>query len=120
MGWLLLGLAVTTNVAASVFLKYSAIERADRPGLLHAVSDWRLLAAVFAYFISFVFYATSMSRLPLTVAQPVLTIGVLAGVGVAACLLFDEPVTPIKLIGYGLIVVALGLFAWSGVAELKR
>ena len=120
MGWLLLGLAVTSNVAASVLLKYAAIERAARPGLLHAVSDWRLLAAIFAYGVSFVFYATSMSRLPLSIAQPVLTIGVLGGVGLAAALLFDEAVTPVRLVGYGLIVVALALFAWSGVADVER
>jgi multidrug transporter EmrE-like cation transporter len=120
MGWLLLGLAITSNVAASIFLKFSAIARAAHPGLLQTALDWRLLAAVGAYFISFVFYAASMSRLPLTIAQPVLTIGVLTGVGVAASLLFDEPVTPVKLIGYGLILAALALFAWSGVAELRR
>jgi small multidrug resistance pump len=120
MGWLFLGLAISGNVAASLFLKYSAIDRAAHAGLLQTALDWRLLAAVAAYGVSFVFYAASMSRLPLTIAQPVLTIGVLAGVGLAASLLFDEHVTPVRLAAYGLIVVALGLFAWSGVAEMNR
>jgi multidrug transporter EmrE-like cation transporter len=120
IGWILLGLAVSGNVAASVFLKYAAIDRAAHPGLLQAALDWRLLAAIGAYFVSFVFYASSMSRLPLTVAQPVLTVGVLAGVGVAAAVMFHEHVTPIKMAAYGLILVALALFAWSGVADVNH
>lgn len=120
MGWLLLGLAVTGNVAASVFLKYAAMDRAAHPGLLQVALDWRLLAAIVAYVFSFVFYASSMSRLPLTIAQPVLTVGVLAGVAAAAFVLFDEHLTPIKVAGYGMIIVALALFAWSGVTELNR
>ena len=120
MGWLFLGLAIASNVTASVFLKYSAIDRIANPGLLQAVLNWKLIAAVLAYSISLLFYATSMSRLPLSIVQPVLTIGVLAGVGLFASLLFDEHITPAKMIGYGLILVALALFAWSGVKEPDR
>jgi small multidrug resistance pump len=120
MGWLLLGLAIGGNVAASVFLKFAAIDRASHPGLLQAALDWRLLGAVVAYLFSFVFYAASMSRLPLTVAQPVLTIGVLAGVGLAASALFAEHITPLRMAGYGLILAALALFAWSGITEMNR
>ena len=119
MGWLLLGLAVAGNVTASVLLKFAAIDREAHPGMLQAFLDWRLLSAVGAYGVSFVFYAASMSRLPLSIAQPILTIGVLAGVGLAASLLFDEHITAIKAAGYGLILLALALFAWSGIAALK-
>ena len=111
---------VLLNAAAQLFLKagvtrigefvFSA-ENIVPIGTRIAMSPW-ILAGLSCYVVSVVVWILGLSRVPVSVAYPMLSIGYILN-AVAAWWLFGESLTAQKLVGIGFIVVGVYLVARS-------
>lgn len=116
----LLMLGVLLNAAAQLLLKAGT----NRVGEFAFSMDnvvpvgWRLfssapiLAGLGCYVVSVVVWILALSRVPVSVAYPMLSVGYIVN-AVAAWMLFGESLTAQKLIGIGFIVVGVYLVARS-------
>jgi len=71
-----------------------------------------ILAGLACYVVSVVVWILGLSRVPVSVAYPMLSVGYIVN-AFAAYLLFGESITAQKLIGIGFIVVGVFLVARS-------
>ena len=71
-----------------------------------------ILAGVVCYVVSLVVWLIGLSRVEVSVAYPMLSLGYIAN-AVAAWYLFDESVGPLRLAGIGLIVAGVALITRS-------
>jgi multidrug transporter EmrE-like cation transporter len=71
-----------------------------------------ILGGLTCYVISVVIWIMALSRVPVSVAYPMLSIGYIVN-AFAAFYLFDEPLAGQKLLGIGFIVVGVWLVARS-------
>ncbi len=113
--WTLLLGGVALNAAAQLLLKgatrSSGVLFADRGGvswtaaehLLRAPPLWGGLAC---YAVSVVLWVGALSRVPVSVAYPLLSIGYIVN-AFAAAALFGEALTAVKLAGIALIVAGV-------------
>ena len=79
---------------------------------LRLFSEPRVVAGVVAYFLSMLAWLLALSRVPVSVAYPMLSLGYVITV-LAAWWWFGEAVTPQRLGGVGLIVLGVFLVARS-------
>lgn len=107
--------AVLLGAAAQLLLKAGTnaigVFAFDAPGLASAgirlAVDPRVLAGLAAYALSLVAWVLALSRVPVSVAYPMVSLGYVVTV-LAAWWWLGEAVTPQRLAGVGLIV--LGVF----------
>jgi len=71
-----------------------------------------ILAGVGCYVVSLVVWILGLSRVPVSVAYPMLSVGYIVN-AVAAWLLFGESITAQKLVGIGMIIIGVVLVARS-------
>lgn len=71
-----------------------------------------ILGGLACYGISVVVWIMALSRVPVSIAYPMLSIGYIVN-AIAAFYLFDEPLAGQKLLGIGFIVVGVWLVARS-------
>jgi len=71
-----------------------------------------ILGGVACYVVSLVVWILALSRVPVSVAYPMLSVGYIVN-AVAAWMLFGESLTAQKLVGIGFIVVGVFLVARS-------
>ncbi len=117
--WSLLLAGVALNAAAQLLLK--AATRHSGPLVTDASRvDWTNATALLAapplwiglgcYGVSVVLWLGALSRLPVSVAYPMLSLGYVVN-AVAAAVLFGEAVTTLKLAGIGLIGIGVILLS---------
>ena len=111
---------VLLNAAAQLFLKAGTL----RIGEFAFSADnivpigWQLatqpfiVAGVGCYVISLVVWIMGLSRVPVSIAYPMLSIGYIVS-AIAAWYLFGESLTAQKMIGIGFIVIGVFLVARS-------
>ena len=111
---------VLLNAAAQLFLKAGTL----RIGEFAFSADnivpigWQLatqpfiVAGVGCYVISLVVWIMGLSRVPVSIAYPMLSIGYIVS-AIAAWYLFGESLTAQKMIGIGFIVIGVYLVARS-------
>ena len=111
---------VLLNAAAQLFLKAGTL----RIGEFAFSADnivpigWQLatqpfiVAGVGCYVISLVVWIMGLSRVPVSIAYPMLSIGYIVS-AIAAWYLFGESLTAQKMIGIGFIVIGVYLVAKS-------
>ena len=75
-------------------------------------SSPHIIAGVACYVVSLVVWITALSRVPVSIAYPMLSIGYVVN-AVAAWMLFGESLTAQKLVGIGFILVGVWLVARS-------
>ena len=80
-------------------------------GLKVAASPF-VLGGLACYAVSVVVWIMALSRVPVSIAYPMLSIGYIVNAG-AAWILFGESLTAQKLIGIGFIIVGVWLVARS-------
>ena len=102
-------LAVVLGTAAQLFLK--AGTNATPVGFGLALEP-RILAGVACYGVSLVVWILSLSKTPVSVAYPMVSLGVALNAGLAWWLL-GETVTPMRMAGIGVIIVGVFLVARS-------
>lgn len=84
--------------------------------LLHA--GWQLswnpyiYGGLGCYVVSVVVWILALSRVPVSMAYPMLSIGYVV-TAVAAWAFLGEAVTPLRLVGIGVIIVGVFIVAWS-------
>ena len=71
-----------------------------------------ILAGVGCYVVSLVVWILGLSRVPVSIAYPMLSVGYIVN-AVAAWMLFGESLTVQKLVGIGFIVIGVFLVARS-------
>jgi multidrug transporter EmrE-like cation transporter len=113
-GPLLLLLCLLLSAAASYFLKLGAM--ASGPGNLVQLAShpWTLLGGL-CYAATFAFYAIALQKVPLSLAQPVITGGASVVAALLSVLLLREALSPVNWLGLGLLCAGLYLlFAGRG------
>lgn len=110
MKWLILVLGIAANASASVLVKMAMMPPRKFPSLadpLAALSNWPFWLGLALYGGAFLLYAAALARLPLNVAQPVLTSGAVATVALLSILIFREPFQ--WTTGAGILLVIAGV-----------
>ena len=111
---------VLLNAAAQLFLKAGtnrigefafSLDNVMPIGMKIASSPF-ILGGLACYVVSVVVWILGLSRVPVSVAYPLLSVGYIVN-AVAAYFLFGEALVPQKLIGIGFIVVGVFLVARS-------
>jgi len=123
MTWAAFALVMTgvlLNAIAQLALKASVSETGvisfDLPSLLSSASHlmvnvWLWLGLV-CYAVSVVVWILALSRVDVSIAYPMLSIGYVVN-AIAAWRLFDEPLGAGRLIGIGIIIVGVYVLARS-------
>ena len=100
---------VLLNAAAQLLLK--AGTNAMPLGLRLAIEP-HILAGLACYVVSVVVWVVALSRVPVSIAYPMLSIGYVVN-AIAAWYLLGEAVTPMRLVGIGIIVLGVFIVARS-------
>ena len=100
---------VLLNAAAQLLLK--AGTNAMPLGLRLAIEP-HILGGLACYVVSVVVWVIALSRLPVSMAYPMLSIGYVVN-AIAAWYLLGEAVTPMRLAGIGVIIVGVFMVARS-------
>ena len=100
---------VLLNAGAQLLLK--AGTNARPLGLALAVEP-HILAGLACYVVSVVLWVVALSRVPVSIAYPMLSIGYVVN-AVAARYLLGEAVTPMRLAGIAIIVLGVFVVARS-------
>ncbi|MEJ0036067.1 MAG: SMR family transporter [Gammaproteobacteria bacterium] len=120
--WSLLLTGVALNAAAQLLLKaatrYSGalVSDAGRVDWLNATALVKappLWIGLGCYGVSVILWLGALSRLPVSVAYPMLSLGYVIN-AVAAALLFGEAITAMKLAGIGLIGIGVIILSRAG------
>ena len=106
--WFILA-GVLLNAAAQLLLK--AGTNAMPLGIRLAIEP-HILAGLACYVISVVVWVVALSRVPVSIAYPMLSIGYVVN-AVAAWALLGEALTPMRLAGIAVIVVGVFMVARS-------
>ena len=78
--------------------------------LWQMMHTWPFIAGVACYMISLVTWILGLSRVPVSVAYPLLSFGYIIN-AVAAHYLFGEALTPLRFLGFGLVIVGVYMIA---------
>jgi multidrug transporter EmrE-like cation transporter len=100
---------VLLNAAAQLLLK--AGTNAMPLGVRLAIEP-HILAGLACYVVSVVVWIVALSRVPVSIAYPMLSIGYVVN-AIAAWYLLGEAVTPMRLVGIGIIVLGVFIVARS-------
>jgi len=106
--WFILG-GVLLNATAQLLLK--AGTNAMPLGLRLAIEP-HILAGLACYVISVVVWVVALSRVPVSIAYPMLSIGYVVN-ALAAWALLGEALTPMRMAGIAVIVVGVFMVARS-------
>ena len=100
---------VLLNAAAQLFLK--AGTNAMPLGLRLAIEP-HILGGLACYVVSVVVWVVALSRVPVSIAYPMLSIGYVVN-AIAAWAWLGESVTPMRMAGIGIIVLGVFIVARS-------
>jgi multidrug transporter EmrE-like cation transporter len=100
---------VLLNAGAQLLLK--AGTNAAPLGLRLAIEP-HILAGLACYVVSVVVWVVALSKVPVSMAYPMLSIGYVVN-AIAAYYLLGESVTPMRLAGIGVIIVGVFIVARS-------
>jgi multidrug transporter EmrE-like cation transporter len=104
-----ISVAVVLGTAAQLFLK--AGTNATPVGFALALEP-RILAGVFCYAVSLIVWILALSKTPVSIAYPMVSLGFALN-ALLAWWLLGEDLAPLKLVGIGFIVVGVILVARS-------
>ena len=104
-----ISVAVVLGTAAQLFLKAGTNATPVGFGL---VLEPRILAGAACYAVSLIVWILALSKTPVSVAYPMVSLGFALNAGLAWWLL-GESVTPLRMAGIGIIIVGVFLVARS-------
>ena len=73
---------------------------------LRLATEWHIVTAMFCYAFSVVVWILALSRVPVSIAFPMLSMAYVVN-AIAAWYLLGEPFNPTKLIGMGVIILGV-------------
>ena len=100
---------VLLNAAAQLLLK--AGTNAQPLGLGLAIEP-HILGGLACYVVSVVVWVVGLSKIPVSIAYPMLSVGYVVN-AIAAYYLLGEAVTPMRFVGIGIIIVGVFVVARS-------
>ncbi|MDB5188941.1 MAG: putative Conserved rane protein [Candidatus Nomurabacteria bacterium] len=111
MGIIYLIIAFILNGTATVLFKVEAGKGIILKGsLLHIISsNYAMILGFILFAINAIFYILALRSLPLALAYPVMTVMSLIIVTAASIIIFHEHITPVQIVGYLLLIVAIVL-----------
>jgi small multidrug resistance pump len=116
MNWALIVFGIFSNAMASTLAKSAGM---PVDGVAAGLINWRLLMSIGFYGLAFLAYATAVRRLPLNVAHPISTAGAIILVGAISYFQFHEEFSPLRILGYALLLLGIIALAGSGMTEVK-
>ena len=105
------------TVAANITLKLAAQSRGIGGSWPLSIFNWRTCAAAAFFAMAFLFYALLLKRLPLSLAQAILSMQYVLVI-LAANVFLREPIGGVRWIG--IAIVALGLIIIGASPDLKK
>tara|TARA_B110000008_G_C16508933_1_gene379329 strand:- start:7 stop:378 length:372 start_codon:yes stop_codon:yes gene_type:complete len=99
-------LKIAANIIGPISLKSNVLE------LLSLSMNIYLLLGLMSYFISTIIWIVALSRVSVSIAYPMISLGYVF-VALAAWFLFNEPLSSIKLLALGIIIFGIILLAHS-------
>ncbi len=114
VSFILIVTGVMLNVAAQLLIKsgtnaigYFEYSRENiLPIGWKLATEPHIIGALTCYVVGVVVWILALSRVQVSIAYPLLSLGYLVN-AVAAYYLFDEAITPAKLVGMGIIIVGV-------------
>src|SRR5882757_8356640 len=100
---------VLLNAGAQLLLKAGTNAR---PLGLELAIEPHILGGLACYVVSVVLWVVALSKVPVSIAYPMLSIGYIVN-AVAAYYLLGESITPMRLVGIGIIIVGVFVVARS-------
>jgi multidrug transporter EmrE-like cation transporter len=98
------------NAMGSVVLKFSTVyKNSGQPN--EGLHNWLMIGALLIFAVSFPLYGIGLSKIKLSVAQPIFASTTFLTVSLIAVLLFKEAIEPLKLAGMGIMLVGIFLVA---------
>ncbi|OGT03499.1 MAG: 4-amino-4-deoxy-L-arabinose transferase, partial [Gallionellales bacterium RIFCSPLOWO2_02_60_31] len=73
---------------------------------LKLATEWHIVGALFCYALSVVVWILALSRVPVSIAFPMLSMAYVVN-AVAAWYLLDEAFNPTKMVGIGVIILGV-------------
>lgn len=116
MNWLLLLPCIAFNGVAAFFIKLGMQSTFRLPSIqdpMAVIANWPLLVAVACYASAFVAYAAALSKLPLTVVNPIVTSGTTVTVAILGFSIFREPIRATTCIGIATVILGVLLISRS-------
>jgi len=114
VSFILIFVGVMLNAAAQILMKAGtnavghfefSMENVLPIGLKLA-TEWHIATALFCYALSVVVWILALSRVPVSIAFPMLSMAYVVN-AVAAWYLLGEPFSSIKLVGMGVIILGV-------------
>ncbi len=99
-------LKIAANTIGPISLKSNVLE------LLNLSMNIHLMLGLMSYFFSTIIWIIALSRVSLSVAYPMVSLGYVF-VALAAWYLFNEPLSSMKLLALGIIIFGIILLAYS-------
>lgn len=116
MKYIILIAGILSNVFANVLVKVAMMPPRKIPTLkdpLSVLTNWPLWLGLCMYGLAFVIYAAVLTKLPLHVANPILTSGSIAGVTLLSAFMFKETLTITAIAGICLVIFGVILISIS-------
>ena len=109
MGYVLLVVAFTLNAVANVLLKNGSRAIGEEGGMSISAlaTNYLLLGGVFLFALNMVAYTVALSRLPLSIAYPIMVAGTLLVVTLFSALYLGESITIVQFTGLILLGVSI-------------
>jgi multidrug transporter EmrE-like cation transporter len=112
MDFVMLITSVLLGAAGQVLMKWGIVSPKPlwhhNPAFLRLVSSWPVLAGLFSYGLSSVFWLLTLKKMDLSLAYPLVSLGYIL-VLIAGNLIFHETIPPIRWLGMGFILAGVFL-----------
>lgn len=120
--WTALAAAIGLSAMAQILFKYALMQapssataasnQAALPGVLAMLLLPGVIAGLLTYGVSTVLWLFALKRLELSLAYPFVAVGIVLTT-LAGAMLFNETVSPIRILGVGLICLGVTLVGQS-------
>ena len=111
---LILVLAASVNSCiGNLLLKQSRLVSPPDAGLIEKMLNLYFIAGVGFYGVNVLFFAKALDTAPVSVAYPILAAFGFVVLTISSWFLFNEPVTPVKIAGFSLIIGGIFLLSNS-------
>jgi undecaprenyl phosphate-alpha-L-ara4N flippase subunit ArnE len=101
--WLLIVAAAINSGIANILVKQSRL-RAASPGLGALIFSPWFIGGLALYGLSVLLFAKGLDKLPVSIAYPMQAGMAFAVISVLSSVFIGEPVSVLKLVGYGIII----------------
>jgi multidrug transporter EmrE-like cation transporter len=107
-----LALALSLNAAANLMMKFGVRRlEASGGGLANLLTNWVLLGGLALFALNVAFYTYALSRIPISVAYPIMVSAGFAVIAVVAGIWLGERLSSLQWVGVATILVGVWLVA---------